>query len=98
VGILVVQGFTLRPVLRLLKLDPDETVEREIRTGRADLVRQRWRAWARKIGTPAGRSTAYLPNSPGISMVLADLRRKQVKLRIISALPLTMLLVKAWTS
>jgi len=38
-GTLVVQGFTLRPLLMLLKLDSDETVEREIRTGRAEMLR-----------------------------------------------------------
>jgi CPA1 family monovalent cation:H+ antiporter len=45
-GTLVVQGLTLRPFLGLLKLEPDETVENEIRAGRAELMRSALASWA----------------------------------------------------
>jgi CPA1 family monovalent cation:H+ antiporter len=38
-GTLVVQGLTPRPFLRMLKLEADETVENETRTGRAEMIR-----------------------------------------------------------
>jgi CPA1 family monovalent cation:H+ antiporter len=36
---LVVQGFTLRPLVMILDLDADETVEREMQTARAEIFR-----------------------------------------------------------
>jgi len=55
-GTLVVQGVTLRPLIKLLDLPPDDAVEREVRLARAEILRAALAA----CETCAGSETAAL--------------------------------------